>query len=136
MRLSLIVLLAAALAACESVQARIKRNQELFDSFPAQVQELIRAGNVAVGFTADQARMALGKPDRIIMETTASVTHEVWLYGVGGRRLSFSFGSGIFGGGRTAMSTGVGASNTGAGAGERLRLTFTNGGLARIWRRS
>ena len=129
-------MLTAALAACETPQTRIKRNQELFNSFPPQIQELIRAGNVEVGFNTDQASMALGKPDRIIMETTASVTHEVWLYGVGSPSVGVGFGFGMFGGGRTAMGTGVAVSSGEGRDGERLRLTFTNGTLASIWRRA
>jgi hypothetical protein len=64
-RLSLIALLAAALAACGSPHTRIKKNQQLFDTYPSSTQELIRAGQVEVGFTMEQTRMALGRPDRI-----------------------------------------------------------------------
>jgi hypothetical protein len=56
----------------------------LFDSYPPQIQELIRTGQVEAGFRTAQPRMALGKPDRIIMETTTSMTREVWIYGGGG----------------------------------------------------
>jgi hypothetical protein len=80
--------------------------------------------------------MALGKPDRIIMEATPNVTHEVWLYGVGGARVGFGLGIGMFGAGRTSVGTGVGVSSGGGGAGERLRLTFTNGALVSIKKRS
>jgi hypothetical protein len=137
MKPSLILVLAALLTACETPQSRIKRNRELFDSYPPPIQTLIRAGNVEVGFTSDQARMALGKPDRIIMEATPSVTHEVWLYGVGASRVSLGLGFGMFGGGgHTAMGTGVGVSSAGGGSGEKIRLTFANGSLVGIWRQS
>jgi hypothetical protein len=134
MRLPLIAILVSVLAACETPQTRIKRNQELFDSCPPHVQELIRSGEVEVGFTADQARMALGKPDRVIQETTAALAHEVWVYGAGGSRVRFGFAMGMFSGGRTAMGTGVGVG--GAGPGDRLRLDFANGTLVKIWKRS
>jgi len=136
MRLSLIVLLAAALAACESPQTRVKHNQQSFDSYPSSTQELIRAGKVEVGFTTDQARMALGKPDRITLETTPGLTREVWSFGGGGSRVGVGFGLGMFSGGRSSIGTGVGVDSGGRGAGERLRLTFENGTLVKIWRRS
>ena len=136
MRLSVIVLLAASLAACAGAPTRIKHNQGLFDSYPPQVQELIRVGKVEVGFTMDQARMALGKPDRSITETTAGLTREVWVYGGGGPRVSLGFGMGMFGGGRTSLGSSMGVNSSDAGSGERLRLSFENGRLASIKSRS
>ena len=89
--------LAAALAACASPASRIKHSRASFDSYPPEVQQTIRAGKAAVGFTMEQARMALGAPDRVSTETTAAVTREVWVYGGGGggSRVGLSFGFGM-----------------------------------------
>ena len=126
------VLLAAALAACESPQSRIQHGRALFDSYPPEAQQIIRAGKVEVGFTMEQARMALGGPDRVFTETTAALTREVWVYGGGSSRVGFGFG--MFGGGMTSVGTSVGVDT--AAPNERLRLTFENGRIASIKQRS
>ncbi len=68
------------LAACATPAARIKRNQALFDSLPATEQALIREGKVAIGFTPDMVRLALGSPDRRWLRTDAAGQTEVWAY--------------------------------------------------------
>ena len=66
---------------CVSTPAsRIKANPSLFASFPPQVQEQVRKGAVAVGFTEDMVRMALGDPDRVILRTTAALQTKIWVY--------------------------------------------------------
>jgi len=127
-----VVLLAAALAGCETVDKRIQRNQELFGSYPPQTRELIRAGKVEVGFTMDQARMALGRPDRVVSERTADSTREVWAYGAGASAVGFGFGMG--GWGMSHVGTSV-AFDT-VVPDEWLRLTFVDGRVAGIKRRS
>ncbi len=68
-------------AGCVSTpEQRIARNQTLFASFPSEVQVKVRAGQVAVGFTPEMVRMALGVPDRIHTRTTAAGETDVWTY--------------------------------------------------------
>lgn len=136
MKLSLIVLLAAALAACAGPGSRIKHNQSLFDSYPPEVQQSIRAGKAAVGFTMEQARMAVGAPDRVSTETSAGLTREVWVYGGGGggSRVGFGLGFGMFSGRGTSVGSSVGVDS--AVRDDRLRLTFENGLIVSIKQRS
>ncbi len=68
------------LAACATPEARIRKNPDLFASFPSEAQELIRQGEVAVGFTRDMVQIALGSPDRIYTRQTAEGTTEIWSY--------------------------------------------------------
>ncbi|HAM35845.1 MAG TPA: hypothetical protein DEB40_08625 [Elusimicrobia bacterium] len=77
--------------------------------------------------------MALGRPDRVFTETTAAVSSEVWVYGAERASVGLGFGIGMLGRG-SAVGTGLGVDT--AGAGEKLRLTFVNGELTSIRRRS
>jgi hypothetical protein len=68
------------LAACSTPEARIRRNQALFDSLPAAEQALIREGKVAVGFTPEMVRLAVGDPDQRWIRTDAQGQTEIWSY--------------------------------------------------------
>ncbi|HYC70760.1 MAG TPA: hypothetical protein VEB66_06105 [Opitutaceae bacterium] len=70
----------AVLAGCTTPEARIRRNPELFGSLTTEQQDLIRRGQVAVGFTAEMVRLALGEPDRLATRRDADGTSEVWHY--------------------------------------------------------
>jgi len=65
---------------CASPDYRIKKNPELFASFPASAQELIKKGQVDIGFTAPMVSMSLGEPDRKYARMTAGGKLEVWSY--------------------------------------------------------
>src|SRR5690606_18046612 len=93
--------------------------------YPADVQQKIRAGEAAVGFTAEQARMALGEPARTYARTTEQGQAEVWAYRSKAPSLSVGVGVGG-GGGSTRVGGGVGVS-TGDRREDRLRLVFRDG---------
>lgn len=82
MRTQALVLIACAglLFGCNTPQSRIKKNPELFNSFPADVQAQVQAGKVSIGFNSDMVAMALGKADRVYSRTTAAGNTEVWAY--------------------------------------------------------
>ena len=65
---------------CATPEARIKRNPELFAQLSPNDQQLIREGKVALGFTPEMVRLALGDPDRISTRTDANGTSETWSY--------------------------------------------------------
>lgn len=71
---------ASFLVACSTPAARIKRNQALFDSLPAAEQTLVREGKVAIGFTPDMVRLAVGDPDQRWTRTDAEGRTEIWSY--------------------------------------------------------
>jgi hypothetical protein len=122
-----LVLLVLLLSACatSSPDQRIARDSELFESFPAEAQESIRAGKVEVGFTEEMVRMAMGKPERILNRTTEEAAERIFIYARS--RPSFSFGiGGSRGGGRTGVGTGVGVSSGGS-AEETHRVIFRDG---------
>lgn len=111
--------------ACSTVGSRIGDQQAKFDSFPATVQQQIRAGQVNAGFTPDMVRMASGKPDDIYTRTTSQGQAEVWGYRDDSPLLGLSVGTGGFGGGGFG-GVGVGTS-TGGNSRDKVRVVFENG---------
>jgi hypothetical protein len=81
-------LLLALLAGCSTPAHRIKRNQAAFNAFPPEAQAQIAQGRVALGFTPDMVRIALGEPGRRTLRTTVNGEGEVWIYE--GQRAEFS----------------------------------------------
>ncbi len=73
------------LAGCVSTpERRIERNPALFASFPPEAQARVRKGEVAVGFTKDMVRLAIGEPRHVHARTTQAGESEVWTYtGIG-----------------------------------------------------
>lgn len=75
--------LAAALllAACASTpESRIKKNPELFASFPPEAQAKIQKGDVDIGFTPEMVEFAKGRPNHTYSRRTAAGETEVWSY--------------------------------------------------------
>ena len=137
---TLFYLFAAALlvlaAGCSTLDSRISKQQALFDGWPADVQQKIRAGRVDLGFTPEQVRVALGEPAKKYHRTTAQGKSEVWTYadrgwgvtlgvGVGSGR-----GSGLYGGGVAYEPTGYGADD------ERVRIIFEDGRVTSVEKRA
>jgi hypothetical protein len=115
------------LAGCAGTPAdRIENGRAAFATWPREVQTKIRAGEVAIGFTPAQVRMALGEPDRVLTRMTDKGTEEMWSYESHKPRISIGIGMGG-GGGRTF----VGGATTVAGGGpypdEILRVIFSEG---------
>ncbi|ROH91043.1 hypothetical protein ED208_08730 [Stagnimonas aquatica] len=121
--------LSIGLGACSTTASRIGEQQGQFDSYPAEVREKIRAGEIAIGFTPEQVRMALGEPSRVYSRQTAEGEAEVWSYQDRGPALSFGLGG--FSGGGTSVGAGVGI-GTGGEALEKLRVQFEAGRVSSI----
>jgi hypothetical protein len=123
----------ALLAACSSTpDARIAKNQAVFDNFPAATQQKIRSGEVDVGFTPEMVRLALGEPTRQFNRQTGAGTTEVWVYHDNGPR--FSFGVGVGGAVGRNSSAGVGLSTSSGGyePEEKMRVEFRDGKVTAI----
>lgn len=118
------------LAGCSTVDLRIARNREVFSTWPPAVQEKVAAGQIDLGFTSDQVRVALGEPDRVFTRTTADGTSEVWSYR--DRRPRFGFGVGVGGGGFHGRHGTFGGVGIGTGGGyyddEKLGVVFDRTG--------
>jgi outer membrane protein assembly factor BamE (lipoprotein component of BamABCDE complex) len=68
------------LAGCSTPDRRIENNPEAFNRCTPQQQELIKQGQIAIGFNQEMVRLALGDPDRTTTRTDASGQSEVWHY--------------------------------------------------------
>ena len=69
-----------ALTGCSTPEARIQKNPEIFSRLPSAQQEMIKKGQVCVGFDQEMVKLALGEPDRIVARTDALGTTEIWSY--------------------------------------------------------
>ena len=70
----------ALLAGCATPQTRIADNRALYDTLSAESQTLIQEGRVAVGFTPEMVKLALGEPDRVYSRTDVGGKSESWAY--------------------------------------------------------
>lgn len=68
------------LAACSTPEARIRRNADFFATLAPEQQQLIREGKIAIGFTPDLVRLALGDPDRVAVRKDTTGEGEAWSY--------------------------------------------------------
>ncbi|MCX6992328.1 MAG: hypothetical protein NT011_04210 [Kiritimatiellaeota bacterium] len=68
------------LAGCATPESRIKDNPGLFASFPPEVQQNVRQGQIDIGYTPEMVEMALGKPDKIETEKAAEGARDIWSY--------------------------------------------------------
>lgn len=130
-----LLILAAALSACQSPQSRIRKNQAAFDAFPPEVQTAIRQGRAEVGFTEQQVLMALGKPGRVYSQKTAASNQEVWEYGVGGGpSVGLGFGMSSMGGG-SGYGTSVGVASDAVDPRAQTRVILESGIVVSVERR-
>ncbi|HVS53715.1 MAG TPA: hypothetical protein VHD62_15270 [Opitutaceae bacterium] len=67
-------------AGCSTPATRIRENPELFAQLPPDQQEMIKHGQVGVGFTAEMVRLALGEPDHYSTRVDADGVGEIWSY--------------------------------------------------------
>src|SRR5438270_11416293 len=114
---------AALLAGCSTVDSRIAHNRAAFNTWPPAVQDKVVAGQIDVGFTPDQVRVALGEPDRVWSRTTNDGTSEVWSYGDRGPRFGWGVGYGSYGR-YNGYSLGVNSMGPSYYRGERTRVIF------------
>jgi hypothetical protein len=124
LRLVLCLASVALLAACSSTpEQRISRNAALFDTYPPQIRQKIRAGEVDIGFTHEMVRLALGEPTRQFHRQTETGAVELWVYHDNGPRFSFGVGIGSYGR-HSASSVGVSTSTGGYDPEEKMRVEF------------
>ncbi|MBI2496566.1 MAG: hypothetical protein HYV75_01075 [Opitutae bacterium] len=131
MRLLPLLIAVALLAGCSTPDSRIAEHRAAFDRFPAAVQEQIRAGKVAVGFTPEMVRMALGEPDRVFTRRSGRGDTEVWGYHDRGPRFSLGIGLGT-GGRHSSVGGGVALSTGGYDPEEKLRVEFRDGKVTAV----
>ncbi len=132
--LGCLLLLAAVLGGCASgPSARIKQDPEAFASFPQDVQENVRAGEIELGYTEEMVEMALGKPNRVTTRERAEGTERVWIYTRKRSSVGLSLGTGFATGSRgSATGVGAGVGTRSGGAEETMRVVFSGGRVTAI----
>lgn len=78
--LVLVVFGAFGLAGCSTPETRIKSNPAVFARLTPAEQDLIKQGQVAIGFDTEMVKLAVGEPDRISERTDASGKTVIWSY--------------------------------------------------------
>lgn len=68
------------LSGCSTPETRINQNPEAFARLTPEQQNLIKDGQVALGFDVAMVKLALGDPDRIKTRTDSHGTSEIWSY--------------------------------------------------------
>jgi hypothetical protein len=104
---ALLGIVAIAMMACNTTGSRIRRQQELFDSYPPEVQQNIRNGIIEVGYTPEMVVMALGEPDRKEVTELEDGLAEVWTYSKSVPGFGIGMGTGGYAGGGVGIGTGV-----------------------------
>jgi hypothetical protein len=120
------------LAGCATTPAqRIEKNHAAYASWPPDVQAKVKAGEVALGFTPAQVRIAVGEPDHTYTRTTATGTEEVWGYREHKPRITIGFGV-MGGGGSTRVGGATVFSSGGPYHDEVLRVVFEAGRVSAV----
>jgi hypothetical protein len=129
---ALFALFVLVLVGCASTPSdRIARDRVAFESWPADVQARVRAGEVAPGFAPEQVRMAAGEPDHVYTRTTAAGTDEVW--GYLDHKPRFNIGIGVGGGGGSGrVGAGTVLRSGGPYDDEVMRVVFTGGRVSAV----
>ncbi len=102
-------------AGCSTVDSRIAKNRAAFNTWPPAVQDKVVQGQIDIGFTPDQVRVALGEPDRVWSRTTTDGTSQVWSFRDRGPHFGFGIGVGTGSFGRHGGSFGSVGLGTGTG---------------------
>jgi len=121
-------------AGCSTPDSRVRSHQAEFESWPADVRQKVKAGQIEVGFTPAMVRVALGDPDRSYQRTTAKGSSEVWSYDDKGPAFSIGLGLGTSRG-SSAYGGGVAVGNDAFARDEILRVIFEGGNVSAIERK-
>jgi len=130
------------LAGCATPATRIRSNPEAFTRLNPDQQALIKAGQVGIGMDMSAVTLAVGKPDRVKVQTDADGQRFIWRYvdnrygyggypywgwGGGWRHGGWGggyYGHGYWGGGAHAYGPSQDV--------DRLRIVFKNGVVSSI----
>jgi hypothetical protein len=112
-------------------QSRIDQNRAAYSEYSSEVRRAIREGRVQIGFTAEMAEMALGRPGRkLTRRDETNEESEVWIYYRNRPRVSV--GMAVGSGGYTSTHTGISMSTTPDADMETMRLILRDGHVAAI----
>jgi hypothetical protein len=67
-------------AGCSTPETRIQKNPDAFSRLTPAQQDMIKKGQVGLGFDETMVHLALGDPDRIRTRVSAEGATQVWIY--------------------------------------------------------
>ena len=67
-------------AGCSTPETRIQKHPDAFARLTPAQQDMIRKGQVGLGFDETMVRLAVGEPDRIRTRVSAEGATVVWIY--------------------------------------------------------
>jgi hypothetical protein len=123
---ALLGIAAMAVMACSTTDSRIRSQQDLFDSYPPEVQQNIRNGIIEVGYTPEMVVMALGEPNHKEVTELEDGLAEVWTYSKSVPGFGIGMGTGGYAGGGVGIGTGVTMGEP-ARREDRAVVQFSNG---------
>ena len=127
----LLMAMVVLLSGCATVDSRIAKNRADYETWPLAVREKVVAGQIDLGFTAQQVAVALGEPDRVFSRTTSDGTSQVWSYRDRGPRFGIGIGVGL-GSWNSRRGSSFGTIGIGTGGGyrddEKLGVVFDETG--------
>ena len=118
-------------AGCASTPAQRIASSDTYETYPAEIREKIRNGEVDVGFTPDMVRLALGNPDRVTRRQSTAGEAEVWSYDDRKPRISIGLGVGSWSG-RSSTSAGVMVGGRDWSDGAWIRVIFKEGKVTAV----
>lgn len=77
---TLAALAALVMAGCSTPESRIKEDPAAFSRLTPAQQDMIKKGQIAIGFDPEMVHLALGEPDHIRSRTDLRGVSEIWSY--------------------------------------------------------
>ncbi len=118
-------------AGCSTPESRIRDQQALFDTWPAEVQQKIRVRHIDVGFLPDMVQMALGDADRAYSRTSEKGLPTSGCTSITARNFPSAWALAVSGG-NTAYGSSVTLGDDVFRENEILRVIFEGGKVAAI----
>ncbi|MEJ1342766.1 MAG: hypothetical protein RPU64_15090 [Candidatus Sedimenticola sp. (ex Thyasira tokunagai)] len=75
-----ILLLTGCMSLQEIRDRRITNEQEVFNSFPADVQANIRQGQIDIGYNQSMVQLAWGAPSQVMTRRVKGKVTKIWIY--------------------------------------------------------
>jgi hypothetical protein len=79
-RLLALACLTVLCSGCSTINSRIEEKSSAFAALDPAIQNNLRLGRVAVGYSTDLVYIALGTPNERLTKTTKIGTTETWIY--------------------------------------------------------
>ena len=80
LRWALVAVFPLFLLGCSTPESRIRKNPHLFNPLTESQKEQVREGRLSLGDTENMVYLALGRPDRKTVRSSAKGEEQIWIY--------------------------------------------------------